>query len=69
MMSFMSDNFMHPDFIFQILRNKCSKSMDCSETETEAIVDDDEIIPPYVLRQDDSSPRVTINTAIGHINR
>ncbi|XP_063802608.1 endoribonuclease Dicer [Pseudophryne corroboree] len=55
--------------IEKILRNKCSKSLDCGETESEAIVDDDEIIPPYVLRQDDGSPRVTINTAIGHINR
>ncbi|XP_075048206.1 LOW QUALITY PROTEIN: endoribonuclease Dicer [Mixophyes fleayi] len=55
--------------IEKILRNKCSKSMDCGETESEAIIDDDEIIPPYVLRQDDGSPRVTINTAIGHINR
>ncbi|XP_018414903.1 PREDICTED: endoribonuclease Dicer [Nanorana parkeri] len=55
--------------IEKILRNKCSKSVDCGEAESEAIVDDDEIIPPYVLRQDDGSPRVTINTAIGHINR
>ncbi|NP_001163918.1 dicer 1, ribonuclease III S homeolog [Xenopus laevis] len=55
--------------IEKILRNKCSKSMDCGNTESEPIVDDDEIFPPYVLRQDDGSPRVTINTAIGHINR
>lgn len=55
--------------IEKILRNKCSKSLDCGEAESEAVVDDDEIIPPYVLRQDDGSPRVTINTAIGHINR
>ncbi|TFK16018.1 protein FAM181A [Platysternon megacephalum] len=55
--------------IEKILRNKCSKSVDTSETETEPIVDDDDIFPPYVLRPDDSSPRVTINTAIGHINR
>ncbi|XP_032627944.1 endoribonuclease Dicer isoform X1 [Chelonoidis abingdonii] len=55
--------------IEKILRNKCSKSVDASETETEPIVDDDDIFPPYVLRPDDSSPRVTINTAIGHINR
>ncbi|MEE6494432.1 hypothetical protein FKM82_017138 [Ascaphus truei] len=55
--------------IEKILRNKCSKPIDCGETESEAIVDDDEIFPPYVLRQDDGSPRVTINTAIGHINR
>ncbi|KAE8586339.1 hypothetical protein XENTR_v10021638 [Xenopus tropicalis] len=55
--------------IEKILRNKCSKSIDCGNTESEPIVDDDEIFPPYVLRQDDGSPRVTINTAIGHINR
>uniref|UniRef100_A0A8C8RTW7 ribonuclease III n=1 Tax=Pelusios castaneus TaxID=367368 RepID=A0A8C8RTW7_9SAUR len=55
--------------IEKILRNKCSKSVDTSETEAEPIVDDDDIFPPYVLRPDDSSPRVTINTAIGHINR
>lgn len=53
----------------KILRNKCSKSVDASETETEPIVDDDDIFPPYVLRPDENSPRVTINTAIGHINR
>ncbi|XP_036608144.1 endoribonuclease Dicer [Trichosurus vulpecula] len=55
--------------IEKILRNKCSKSVDTGETETEPIVDDDDIFPPYVLRPDDGSPRVTINTAIGHINR
>ncbi|KAM4690395.1 endoribonuclease Dicer [Rhinophrynus dorsalis] len=55
--------------IEKILRNKCSKSLDYGGTESEPIVDDDEIFPPYVLRQDDGSPRVTINTAIGHINR
>ncbi|OCT68281.1 endoribonuclease Dicer [Xenopus laevis] len=55
--------------IEKILRNKCSKSIDCGNTESEPVVDDDEIFPPYVLRQDDGSPRVTINTAIGHINR
>ncbi|NXT55007.1 DICER Endoribonuclease, partial [Pluvianellus socialis] len=55
--------------IEKILRNKCSKSVDTNETETEAIVDDDDIFPPYVLRPDENSPRVTINTAIGHINR
>ncbi|NWS37797.1 DICER Endoribonuclease, partial [Probosciger aterrimus] len=55
--------------IEKILRNKCSKSVDTNETETEPIVDDDDIFPPYVLRPDESSPRVTINTAIGHINR
>uniref|UniRef100_A0A8C6IQJ3 ribonuclease III n=1 Tax=Melopsittacus undulatus TaxID=13146 RepID=A0A8C6IQJ3_MELUD len=55
--------------IEKILRNKCSKSVDTSETETEPIVDDDDIFPPYVLKPDENSPRVTINTAIGHINR
>uniref|UniRef100_A0A672UG46 ribonuclease III n=1 Tax=Strigops habroptila TaxID=2489341 RepID=A0A672UG46_STRHB len=55
--------------IEKILRNKCSKSVDTNETETESIVDDDDIFPPYVLRPDENSPRVTINTAIGHINR
>ncbi|KAG8449111.1 hypothetical protein GDO86_015967 [Hymenochirus boettgeri] len=55
--------------IEKILRNKCSKSMDCGNTESEPIVDDDEVFPPYVLKQDDGSPKVTINTAIGHINR
>lgn len=53
----------------KILRNKCSKSVDTNETETEPIVDDDDVFPPYVLRPDENSPRVTINTAIGHINR
>ncbi|KAM8920949.1 endoribonuclease Dicer isoform 1-T1 [Pelodytes ibericus] len=55
--------------IEKILRNKCSKSKDCGDTECEPILDDDEVLPPYVLRKDDVSPRVTINTAIGHINR
>ncbi|XP_034274302.2 LOW QUALITY PROTEIN: endoribonuclease Dicer [Pantherophis guttatus] len=55
--------------IEKILRNKCSKSVDISETENEPIIDDDDIFPPYVLRQEDGGPRVTINTAIGHINR
>ncbi|XP_062432589.1 endoribonuclease Dicer isoform X2 [Rhea pennata] len=55
--------------IEKILRNKCSKSVDTSETETEPVVDDDDVFPPYVLRPDENSPRVTINTAIGHINR
>uniref|UniRef100_A0A8B9EDI0 ribonuclease III n=1 Tax=Anser cygnoides TaxID=8845 RepID=A0A8B9EDI0_ANSCY len=55
--------------IEKILRNKCSKSVDAGETETEPIVDDDDVFPPYVLRPDENSPRVTINTAIGHINR
>uniref|UniRef100_A0A663M4R6 ribonuclease III n=1 Tax=Athene cunicularia TaxID=194338 RepID=A0A663M4R6_ATHCN len=55
--------------IEKILRNKCSKSVDTSETDAEPIVDDDDVFPPYVLRPDENSPRVTINTAIGHINR
>ncbi|KAM3918817.1 endoribonuclease Dicer isoform 1-T5 [Leptodactylus fuscus] len=55
--------------IEKILRNKCSKSMDGGDMESDAIVDDDGIFPPYVLRQDDGSPRVTLNNAIGHINR
>ncbi|KAL7992656.1 hypothetical protein Chor_016912 [Crotalus horridus] len=55
--------------IEKILRNKCSKSVDISETENEPIIDDDDIFPPYVLRPEDGGPRVTINTAIGHINR
>ncbi|XP_028572674.2 endoribonuclease Dicer [Podarcis muralis] len=55
--------------IEKILRNKCSKSVDTSETENEPIIDDDDIFPPYVLRPEDGGPRVTINTAIGHINR
>uniref|UniRef100_A0A8C4XSP6 ribonuclease III n=1 Tax=Falco tinnunculus TaxID=100819 RepID=A0A8C4XSP6_FALTI len=55
--------------IEKILRNKCSKSVDTNETESEPIVDDDDVFPPYVLRPDENSPRVTINTAIGHINR
>lgn len=56
-------------FNFKILRNKCSKSVDTSETENEPIIDDDDVFPPYVLRPEDGGPRVTINTAIGHINR
>ncbi|XP_006632316.1 endoribonuclease Dicer [Lepisosteus oculatus] len=55
--------------IEKILRNKCSKSADCSEFEMEPVLDDDNILPPYVLRSEDGGPRVTINTAIGHINR
>ncbi|XP_031435633.1 endoribonuclease Dicer isoform X2 [Clupea harengus] len=55
--------------IEKILRNKCSKSADCSEFEAEPITDDDNILPPYVLRSEDGGPRVTINTAIGHVNR
>lgn len=56
-------------FNVQILRNKCSKSADTGETDLEPVVDDDEVFPPYVLRPEDGGPRVTINTAIGHINR
>lgn len=53
----------------QILRNKCSKSLEVSEFEVDQVLDDDNILPPYVLRSEDGGPRVTINTAIGHINR
>ncbi|XP_026922342.1 endoribonuclease Dicer isoform X1 [Acinonyx jubatus] len=55
--------------IEKILRNKCSKSVDAGETDVDPVVDDDDVFPPYVLRPDDGGPRVTINTAIGHINR
>ncbi|XP_028846066.1 endoribonuclease Dicer [Denticeps clupeoides] len=55
--------------IEKILRNKCSKSAECSEFEAEPVVDDDNVLPPYVLRSEEGGPRVTINTAIGHINR
>ncbi|MBN3294911.1 DICER Endoribonuclease, partial [Amia calva] len=55
--------------IEKILRNKCSKSADCSEFEVEPVLDDDNILPPYVLRSEDGGPRVTINTSIGHVNR
>lgn len=55
--------------IEKILRNKCSKSADSGEADVEPVVDDDDVFPPYVLRPDDGGPRVTINTAIGHINR
>lgn len=55
--------------IEKILRNKCSKSVEVGEFEVEQILDDDNILPPYVLRTEDGGPRVTINTAIGHINR
>ncbi|XP_030637551.1 endoribonuclease Dicer isoform X1 [Chanos chanos] len=55
--------------IEKILRNKCSKSAECNEFEMEPVVDDDNILPPYVLRSEDGGPRVTINTAIGHVNR
>lgn len=53
----------------QILRNKCSKSVEVGEFEAEQSMDDDNLLPPYVLRSEDGGPRVTINTAIGHINR
>lgn len=55
--------------IEKILRNKCSKSVEVREFEVEQVLDDDNILPPYVLRTEDGGPRVTINTAIGHINR
>ncbi|CAL8285598.1 unnamed protein product [Lota lota] len=55
--------------IEKILRNKCSKSAELMEFEVEQVLDDDDILPPYVLRSEDGGPRVTINTAIGHINR
>lgn len=55
--------------IEKILRNKCSKSADCNDHEVESISDDDNALPPYSLRTDDGGPRVTVNTAIGHINR
>uniref|UniRef100_A0A3Q3MJ08 ribonuclease III n=1 Tax=Mastacembelus armatus TaxID=205130 RepID=A0A3Q3MJ08_9TELE len=55
--------------IEKILRNKCSKSVEVSEFELEQVLDDDNVLPPYVLRSEDGGPRVTINTAIGHINR
>lgn len=43
--------------------------MEVSDFEVEQDLDDDNILPPYVLRTEDGGPRVTINTAIGHINR
>ncbi|XP_028293380.1 endoribonuclease Dicer isoform X2 [Gouania willdenowi] len=55
--------------IEKILRNKCSKSVEVTELEVEQVLDDDNLLPPYVLRTEDGGPRVTINTAIGHINR
>ncbi|XP_014865745.1 PREDICTED: endoribonuclease Dicer [Poecilia mexicana] len=55
--------------IEKILRNKCSKSVEAGEFEAEQSLDDDNLLPPYVLRSEDGGPRVTINTAIGHINR
>uniref|UniRef100_A0A674F5B1 ribonuclease III n=1 Tax=Salmo trutta TaxID=8032 RepID=A0A674F5B1_SALTR len=55
--------------IEKILRNKCSKAAGVGEFEVEQVLDDDNILPPYVLRSEDAGPRVTINTAIGHINR
>ncbi|KAJ3612774.1 hypothetical protein NHX12_019032 [Muraenolepis orangiensis] len=54
---------------YKILRNKCSKSAELMEFEMEQVQDDDDILPPYVLRSEEGGPRVTINTAIGHINR
>ncbi|XP_055989305.1 endoribonuclease Dicer isoform X1 [Sorex fumeus] len=53
--------------IEKILRNKCSKSVESGEADVEPVVDDEDTFPPYVLRPD--GPQVTINTAIGHINR
>ncbi|XP_054986159.1 endoribonuclease Dicer isoform X3 [Sorex araneus] len=53
--------------IEKILRNKCSKSVESGEADAEPVVDDEDTFPPYVLRPD--GPQVTINTAIGHINR
>uniref|UniRef100_A0A4W3IUD4 ribonuclease III n=1 Tax=Callorhinchus milii TaxID=7868 RepID=A0A4W3IUD4_CALMI len=55
--------------IEKILRNKCSKSVDSADVEVEPVAADDDVLPPYVLRPEDGSPRVTINTAIGHVNR
>ncbi|KAJ7990868.1 hypothetical protein DPEC_G00291370 [Dallia pectoralis] len=55
--------------IEKILRNKCSKASGVGDFEAEPETDDDNILPPYVLRSEDGGPSVTINTAIGHINR
>uniref|UniRef100_A0A8C7LFE1 ribonuclease III n=1 Tax=Oncorhynchus kisutch TaxID=8019 RepID=A0A8C7LFE1_ONCKI len=55
--------------IEKILRNKCSKAAGVGDFEVEPVQDDDNILPPYVLRSEEGGPRVTINTAIGHINR
>ncbi|XP_037096546.1 endoribonuclease Dicer isoform X1 [Syngnathus acus] len=56
--------------IEKILRNKCSKSVEVGEFEgDQQVLDDDNILPPYVLQSEDGGPRVTVNTAIGHINR
>uniref|UniRef100_A0A674AX52 ribonuclease III n=1 Tax=Salmo trutta TaxID=8032 RepID=A0A674AX52_SALTR len=55
--------------IEKILRNKCSKAAGVGDFEVEPVLDDDNILPPYVLRSEEGGPRVTINTAIGHINR
>ncbi|XP_053488209.1 endoribonuclease Dicer isoform X2 [Ictalurus furcatus] len=57
--------------IEKILRNKCSKSAERNECEAESVLDDDDddVLPPYSLRSDDGGPRVTVNTAIGHVNR
>uniref|UniRef100_A0A8C7MGP6 ribonuclease III n=1 Tax=Oncorhynchus kisutch TaxID=8019 RepID=A0A8C7MGP6_ONCKI len=54
--------------IEKILRNKCSKAAGVGEFEVEQELDEDNILPPYVLRSEDGGPRVTINTVIGHIN-
>uniref|UniRef100_A0A8C8LM49 ribonuclease III n=1 Tax=Oncorhynchus tshawytscha TaxID=74940 RepID=A0A8C8LM49_ONCTS len=54
--------------IEKMLRNKCSKAAGVGEFEVEQELDDDNILPPYVLRSEDGGSRVTINTAIGHIN-
>uniref|UniRef100_A0A3P9AQ36 ribonuclease III n=1 Tax=Esox lucius TaxID=8010 RepID=A0A3P9AQ36_ESOLU len=54
--------------IEKILRKKCSKASGVGEV-LEPELDDDNVLPPYVLRSEDGGPSVTINTAIGHINR
>jgi len=43
--------------------------VEVGEFEVEQVLDDDNILPPYVLQSVDGGPRVTVNTAIGHINR
>lgn len=43
--------------------------MEVGEFEADQVLDDDNILPPYVLRSEDGGPQVNINTAIGHINR
>uniref|UniRef100_A0A1A8I4D8 ribonuclease III n=2 Tax=Nothobranchius TaxID=28779 RepID=A0A1A8I4D8_NOTKU len=55
--------------IEKILRNKCFKSVEVGELEADQALDDDDVLPPYVLQSEDGGPQVTINTAIGHINR